>query len=166
MATFGIPTDWETLLPLIAARAATAGSWINSSYSFTSLDLGDIEEAGGPADSFVALMNPSITPVQSWVAGGGNGSMLVDGTVEVHLWDRCEVDEGYRSTARLESTTLGILRKWKQLLKALQLWYPETAGASKLSEPMRLINAQVMPVKNGWAKVVSRWSVKFIQDLS
>lgn len=169
--TYGKLTDWSEILSAIAARAATALG-ISADYVFPSLDLGDMAEQGGPADTFCVLMNPSGLVSQGEVDGGGNELLAFDGSLQIELWNRLEVDESYRTYAALSHATLGILGQWKLLLNktiGLQLYSPLPSGGgtqSILKEPMRLLSFDLRPrlPKAGWTKLVSRWEIKFVQS--
>lgn len=169
--TFGLPTTLPAVLEAIEARAAYALS-LDRSYVFTTLDLGDLPEAGGPADVFVALVSPRGRMDQGDVAGGGNDALVVDATITLELWTRVEMDESYRDTAALKDAAIGILARFRMLLRratGLQLYAPVAAAGgtqSILKEPMRVVDFDLRPriPKAGWVKHVSRWEVKYRED--
>lgn len=169
--TFGKPTTLPTILAAIAARAATALG-INAAYVFPSLDLGELGDTGGPADTFAVLVSPRGRVIQEAVAGGGPDMLNVEASVTLELWNRVDVDQSYRDTQALQDLTIGILASWRKLLKrdtGLQLYAAVAqAGDSQsiLTEPMRLIDWDLRPrsAKAGWVKHVSRWEIKYLED--
>lgn len=169
--TFGLPTTLPAVLEAIEGRAAYALG-IDRAYAFTSLDLGDMADAGGPADVFVAIISPRGRVEQPDVAGGGMDALVVDATITLELWKRVEIDESYRDTAALKDAAVGILAIFRMLLRrdtGLQLYAPVAAAGgtvSILKEPMRLVDFDLRPrvPKAGWVKHVSRWEVKYRED--
>lgn len=166
---FGKPTDLSEILEAVRVRAAAALE-IDEAYVFPSLDLGDMDHQGGPSDIFLVLTNPSGRIEQPDVVGGGNELLSIDSTLQLELWNRLEVDEGYRDTAGLSHATLGILAQWRKLLKdgvGLQLYAPVgTGGQCILKEPMRVLSFDLRPrlPQAGWMKLVSRWEIKYVQN--
>lgn len=169
-ATFGKPTTLTDVLAAIKGRVASALG-LSADYVFTALDLKQLEEVGGPADTFAVVTNPRGRIDQGAVAGGGEDNLLVYGSVEVQLWNRAEADENYKDTADLESAALGILAKWRLLLKrgaGLQMFYPDPSPGTQttFAEPMRVLDFEARPrtAAVGWTKLVSRWEVQYVED--
>lgn len=174
MTLFGKATDLSEILTQVGARVASALT-LSADYVFASVELPEeMEGQGGPADQFVVLTGMAGRAIQPDVMGGGNSLLTFDGSLEVVLWNRLEVDQDYRDTAALSHATLGILVQWKQLLKAstgLQLYAPlPVAGGGQciLVEPMRVLSFDLRARLStaGWTKLVSRWEIKWVQDQS
>lgn len=176
MLTFGLPTTLPAILDAVAAQAATALS-LNAAYVFPAIELPKILDNGGPADTFVVLTGFRGVIDQGAVQGGGAVNLAVDGSFALELWNRVDVDESYRDTQAMKDLTIGILARWRLLLKrdgggnplGLQMFAPlPTTGGTQsiLREPMRVIDWDLRPrvVAAPWAKHVSRWQVKYLED--
>ncbi|HYE77928.1 MAG TPA: hypothetical protein VEI97_08080 [bacterium] len=169
--TFGRPTTLPEVLQALKRRVWECLEFAEE-YVFVGLDLKDLEAEGGPADQFAVLTNPRAQVMAGDVTGGGADALAMDGRLELDLWARLETDEAYRDTAALEDATLGILQRWRRLLKrgtGLQLFapLPESGGTqSLLIEPMRLVSWELRPrtPRVGWTRHVSAWEVKWLED--
>lgn len=168
--TYGKPTTLSAVLAALEARAADALS-VDPAFVWTSLDVGESDRTGVNADVCCVLTLPRGRIDQSHVAGGGDDLLSVDLTLTVELWVRVDLDEPFKDVQALRNATVGVLKYWRLLLAAdagLQLYSPTATGGNQsiLREPMRLVDFDLAPRKAaaGWAKVVSRWDVKYVED--
>lgn len=167
--TYGRPTTLQDVLAAIAVRAATAGTWIGTDFVWQSLDIGELQRTGFTADTVVVLGEFRGSFNQSDIAGGGNYVCTVEGTLDVSLYHRLSVDEVARDTTRIQSSTLGMVAKWHDLLRKLSQFSPEHtiaglgSGECILEEPMRPLSFHTKPADkvNGWASMTTPFEVKF-----
>lgn len=170
MTLFGAAVSLETILDKIADKVGESGDNLFDDERVLVSLANDLDFDQNPVgESFLVITPRSFAAIEGFVAGGGNEKCGTNGTIEIDLWNRYEVDEALRDRYAMKDATYGILGKWQGVMASLQLYAPlNSANRGILIEPMRFIIWSVQPrrQKSPWLSIRSQWECKFIQDLS
>lgn len=200
-----IATTTEAVLAAIQSRVAfycTHAGLPSSTDVY--LTLASEEDIVGiaPNDRFVTISPRDSEADQGVVAGGGilpeyagsttDARIPVNSVIEVSLWVRFSTDSVPRDSHFLLDQTNGVLKLWRVILRALQLYDPTDSGGAFitnqdswfvtgddehfitgpgpdliLSEPMRLLRWSHRPRRPRiqWGKLESFWDVRYVCSL-
>lgn len=148
-----------------AAMAAWSVTPTDSTRCFMSL-ASDDEIARTPCDDRFVVVRPKQFPEDSGMqAGGGTATQQFDGTLDVIIWNRLDVDQATRSDKWITHSTLGTAVLISLVTRALSQYWPlDSSNNAYFIQPMRLLApGWVFPTKKvgDWGQVTSSWSLVF-----
>ena len=166
-----IASDMETVLKLVKAKLVDDGL-IDPSRIFASLQPDEETAARAMADRFIKIFIEDFDIFQGGVTGGGDDLLVFEGTWIISLWGRSTLDPADWSDDNwLLDPVQGMLARFHDMLKALQLYDPQDAeGNYVLVEPMRLATTghrlrKPKPVAT-WGRLSAPFEVKILQEFT
>lgn len=169
MATV-VARSFETVLALPVAKIQSAmASWSvtpsDTTRCFSTLASDEEIAATPPDDRFITVKPKDFAPHVGMQAGAGVHAMRFDGSLQITIWNRLNIDQATRDDSWLTNATLGIVPLMTLLVRALEMYYPtDVSGDYYFLEPLRMKSPGfVFPQKeiSGWGRVQSDWAISF-----
>ncbi len=180
---FGYSTDLSTILTL-AKTALTSSPFVvpynvgegmsgpfDASQVIVTLARDEDIEKFFHKDTQIVIRPASFPIDQTEVAGGGNYSLAVRGTLSLSYYARLWTTTQTYDLAKLNDASFGVLANWKAILNLFSMWTPLETGSGDcyLIQPARFLSFDVVPnrtAKPGWTRLDSTLSVPFKHALS
>ena len=162
-----IATDLPTIFDQIQIQLGTV---VDPARVFWSLADDEVLQSYPIDDQFIVLAPANFPADQGLMTGGGNTTLMFDGTLSLSLWNRLGTDLATMDNDQLKDLTNGILGKFRQVLAALNMFDPVDpagSGGLLLEEPMRIVGFETRPRRTcqSHVKLSSYWECKYQQVL-
>ena len=153
----------DAILLAIQARIIDQCS-VTAASCYIALDPNDVTNAPG---DFVYVIAPASGAFdQSLMDGGGAQQATADTGVIVKIHSAVQLDEPQREEAFLTHATLGVIEKWRLLVKALTDWAPTSGSDTLVRNPLLPAGFDIDRTSRGVGGIQQAFTFNFDLDLS